>query len=140
MEITFGKKDLAAVARKVTQASKDRVVAFYGAMGSGKTTLIKAILAELGAADAGNSPTFGIVNEYHDRSGELLAFHFDFYRLHDEEEALDLGVEEYFERNCWVFIEWPDKIQQLLPGSYTKITLETLHSGRRKLSVEHIPG
>ena len=83
-------------------------------MGAGKTTLIKAILKEMGAIDSGSSPTFGIVNEYHNKDGELLAYHFDFYRLNDETEAYDMGLEDYLSQDCYIFIEWPEKIPSLI--------------------------
>jgi tRNA threonylcarbamoyladenosine biosynthesis protein TsaE len=139
MEITFGQQELAQIARKVIEAANPRVLAFYGAMGTGKTTIIKAILTELGADDAGNSPTFGIVNEYHDTSGQLLAFHFDIYRLNNSVEALDLGFEEYLDKHCWIFMEWPEKIQDLLPESYARIRIEALGSGMRRLTLENLP-
>ena len=100
-------------------------------MGVGKTTIIKAIIKELGAVDSGNSPTFGLVNEYHKANGELVAYHFDFYRIEKEEEALDMGIEEYFNADAYVFIEWPEKIPNLLPENHQKIHLHLIDENIR---------
>lgn len=107
---------------------------FYGEMGAGKTTLIKAIMKELGVAGDTSSPTFGIVNEYQDNENKTLAYHFDFYRLEDEMEALDIGVEDYFYANKWVFIEWPEKISSFLPEDATNIKLEVISPTDRRIS------
>ena len=95
-------------------------------MGVGKTTLIKSLIKQLGAVDSGNSPSYGLVNEYHNANGKLVAYHFDFYRIESEEEALDMGIEEYFNSNAYIFIEWPEKIAKLLPAEKSsKITPST---------------
>lgn len=102
-------------------------------MGAGKTTLIKSLLEELGAVDKGHSPTFGLVNEYHNSEGELLAYHFDFYRINNEEEVFDMGLEEYFEADVWIFIEWPEKISNLLPPDHQKIQLQFVDEKTRSI-------
>ena len=117
----------------------NRLLCFYGDLGAGKTTLIKSLLAKLGASDQGSSPTFGLVSEYHDRGGHLLAYHLDCYRLGDEEEALDFGIEEYLEADCWVFVEWPDKIDSLLPTERTEIHLKQEGFNRRELCLKQLP-
>ena len=134
MEQTFKLEDLQTVARRIIQNVPSKIIAFHGDMGVGKTTLIKALLKELGAADSGSSPTFGIVNEYHDRKGLLLAYHFDFYRLEDESEAYDLGFEEYLAQDCWVFIEWTEKVETLLPEQTTPLHLSLSDGECRRLS------
>jgi tRNA threonylcarbamoyladenosine biosynthesis protein TsaE len=91
-----------------------KVIAFSGEMGAGKTTFIKALCAELGIGDIASSPTYSLVNEYHSASGEKV-YHFDFYRLNNETEALDMGCDEYFYSGSYCFIEWPEKIASLLP-------------------------
>jgi len=112
---------------------------FYGDLGAGKTTLIKSLVQKLGGVDAGNSPTFGLVSEYHDKAGNLLAYHLDCYRLETEEEALDFGIEEYLEADCWVFVEWPDKIASLLPGRRTDMYLTHEGFDKRQLILKHLP-
>ena len=99
-----------------------RTFAFYGPMGSGKTTLIKAICGELGATDVVTSPTFALVNEYPTTQGELL-YHLDLYRIQSISELYDLGYEEYFYDNRYIFIEWADKAEALLPNDTVKFTL-----------------
>jgi len=117
------------------QDQKSRFYCFYGALGAGKTTLIKAIIADLGAVDAGSSPTFGLVHKYYDVAGNLLAYHLDCYRLEGEEEALDLGIEEILDADCYIFIEWPQRIAGLLPPNRTDVYLEVEGGNRRKLSL-----
>lgn len=133
MELTFKLQELDMVAKKILDNSPSKILAFYGDMGAGKTTLIKALLRVLGARDSGSSPTFGIVNEYHDANEQLLAFHFDFYRLNDETEALDFGLEEYLAQDAYVFLEWPEKVASLLPGDMAKVHIEILGPGSRRL-------
>ena len=126
MELIYKEEDLELVAKKVLKELKSNVVLFYAPMGAGKTTLIKALVKQLGGTDSGSSPTFGIVNEYHDKQGKQLAYHFDFYRLNDEMEALDLGLEDYLSQPGFVFIEWPEKIPTLISSDYQKLKIEIL--------------
>lgn len=115
---------LPAVAKQLLQSfDGEKIVAFYGAMGAGKTTLIKALCEELGVKDTVSSPTFSIVNEYHTRKGEKV-YHFDFYRIKSVDEAYDMGYEEYFYSKAYCFIEWPEKIGELMPLTYEKVTIE----------------
>jgi tRNA threonylcarbamoyladenosine biosynthesis protein TsaE len=111
-----------------------RIFAFYGPVGSGKTTLIKAICRELGAVDVVTSPTFALVNEYSTRSGEML-YHLDLYRINSIEELFDLGYEEYFYSNNIIFIEWPEKAEVLLPESTIKVTLEEISANARLVRI-----
>ena len=97
--------------------------AFYGSMGSGKTTFIKAVCRKLGATDAVTSPTFALVNEYRTSEGEVI-YHFDLYRINTIDELYDLGYEEYFFGDAGVFIEWAEKAESLLPGDCIKVTME----------------
>ncbi|MEP3570840.1 MAG: tRNA (adenosine(37)-N6)-threonylcarbamoyltransferase complex ATPase subunit type 1 TsaE, partial [Flavobacteriaceae bacterium] len=108
MKRIFQLKDLKTVSKSIIKAVPSRTLCFYGEMGAGKTTLIKELVKELGGIDHANSPTFGLVNEYHDNNNKLLAYHFDFYRIKNEVEALDLGLEDYFNSQAWIFIEWPE--------------------------------
>ena len=133
MEIEFHRTQIGKVAKSILAKSQYRTLLFYAAMGAGKTTLIKAMMMELGASDAGNSPTFGIVNEYHDGQGQLLAYHFDFYRLEDEAEALDLGLEDYLSRDVWTFIEWPEKVPSFLPEDSTTVQIDIIDEETRQV-------
>ena len=106
--------DLDAIAKELLEFIGDhRVLCFYGDLGAGKTTFIKAICRQLGVTDEVQSPTFSIVNEYETKDGEPI-YHFDFYRLKTEEEAYDLGYEQYLYSNYFCFIEWPEKVEDLL--------------------------
>jgi tRNA threonylcarbamoyladenosine biosynthesis protein TsaE len=98
----------------------NKVIAFYGAMGSGKTTFIKAICQAIGVSENVSSPTFALINEYRDDKAEPV-FHFDFYRIKDEKEAADIGVDEYFYSGHYCFIEWPEKVLNLLPEDCVKV-------------------
>lgn len=99
-----------------------KIFAFYGEMGSGKTTFIKAICETLGVSDTISSPTFSIVNEYRSAKGEKI-FHFDFYRIKSLNEAYDMGYEDYFYSGAYCFIEWPEKIAELLPEEHVKVVI-----------------
>src|SRR3984885_8559953 len=105
-------------------------------MGAGKTTLIKALCESLGTAEPVTSPTFSIVNEYEGAGNKI--FHFDFYRLKNETEALDMGYEEYFYSGAYCFIEWPEKIPNLLPEHYISIRIEVTDENSRQITVERI--
>jgi len=119
-------------ARRLIAASKgNKVWLFSGEMGAGKTTLIKAIGKELGVKGSMSSPTFSIINEYHTANEPL--FHFDFYRLKNEQEAYDIGVNEYFESGNYCFIEWPEKLETLIPESHFKISLQIQDSATRTI-------
>ncbi len=122
--LTIGNlSQLPAVAKQLLKSfDEKKIIAFYGAMGAGKTTLIKAICVELGVTDTISSPTYSIVNEYRTSNGEKI-YHFDFYRIKSVEEAYDMGYEEYFYSNAYCFIEWPEKIEELMPLVYEKVTI-----------------
>ena len=105
----------------------------YGKMGAGKTTFTKAVCECLGVEDVINSPTFAIVNEYRSDSGELI-YHFDFYRIKKLEEVYDMGYEDYFYSGALCFIEWPELVEELLPGNTVKVTIEENEDGSRTVS------
>ena len=108
----------------ITAMNDNTVFAFYGEMGAGKTTFVKAVCEELGVTDVITSPTFSIVNEYRsDKTGELI-YHFDFYRIDDIEEVYDMGYEDYFYSGAVCFIEWPELVEDLLPEDVIKIKIE----------------
>ena len=115
--------ELPSAAKQLLQScSGKKIFAFYGEMGSGKTTFIKALCEALGVGDRISSPTFSIVNEYSSAKGEKI-FHFDFYRIKSLNEAYDMGYEDYFYSNAYCFIEWPEKIEELLPPDYVKVNI-----------------
>jgi len=124
MKKNYELTDLSQIANWVIENVTSHIILFYGGMGSGKTTLIKEISKQLGVQDVTSSPTFSLVNEYQSENSDLL-YHFDFYRINDEEEAYDMGIEEYFDSDAWCFVEWPDKVQNLLPleSSVIKLTI-----------------
>jgi tRNA threonylcarbamoyladenosine biosynthesis protein TsaE len=128
--------DLPGAASSILKyAGTNRILLFYGDMGAGKTTLIKALCEQLGIIDAVTSPTFSIVNEYAGAAGP--AFHFDFYRLNNQTEALDMGCEEYFYSGNYCFIEWPEKIAGLIPDQYTSISIAGIDEELRQITVEN---
>ena len=136
MEFIYKEIELQKIASKVVKNAKSKIIAFYAPMGAGKTTLIKALVKELGGMDNVSSPTFGLVNEYEDNNGETLAYHFDFYRLEDESEAMDMGLEDYLNTDNWVFMEWPEKIPNLVPENAQIIQIEILDENTRKLKLK----
>ena len=107
----------------IREMGDNTVFAFYGKMGAGKTTFIKAVCECLGVEDVINSPTFAIVNEYRSETGELI-YHFDFYRIKKLEEVYDMGYEDYFYSGALCFIEWPELIEEVLPGNAVKVEIE----------------
>ena len=120
----------------LTTFKEERFFSFFGKMGVGKTTLIKEICAVLGVEDEVCSPTFAIVNEYATAFDEPV-YHFDFYRLKSVAEAYDIGYEEYFYSGCYCFTEWTEKVEELLPDRYVRVTL-TEENERRTLTAELI--
>ena len=114
--------------------SGKKVFAFYGAMGAGKTTFIKALCKVLNVNDNVNSPTFSLVNEYHTIKNDTI-FHFDFYRINSLSEAYDMGYEDYFYSGNYCFIEWPEKIEELLPDDSVKVKMETGKENERIITV-----
>ncbi len=133
MKRTFTLQELPEIAGMVLTNSPSKTLLFYGEMGVGKTTLIKELAKKLGVQDTISSPTFSIVNEYALNEDKL--YHFDFYRLEDEEEALDIGIEDYFDSGHWNFVEWPEKVESLLPEVTTMIELTKNKNGSRTLNI-----
>ncbi|WP_411767479.1 tRNA (adenosine(37)-N6)-threonylcarbamoyltransferase complex ATPase subunit type 1 TsaE [Winogradskyella sp. A3E31] len=131
--LTYRLNDIDTVAEFILKGLKSKIVLFYGDMGSGKTTLIKALLKEMGSKDVVSSPTFSIVNEYDIENDKV--FHFDFYRIESLDEAYDFGIEDYLDSNHWLFIEWPDRIKDLLPNDADTIEITTNTDNTRSLKL-----
>nr|WP_314838801.1 tRNA (adenosine(37)-N6)-threonylcarbamoyltransferase complex ATPase subunit type 1 TsaE [uncultured Flavobacterium sp.] len=134
MDILFSIDQLEEVAQQIIAQNPNKVILFHGEMGVGKTTLIKQLCTSLGVQGATSSPTFSLVNEY-EASQNQLVYHFDFYRVNKEEEALDMGVDEYLYSGHWCFIEWAEKIENLIPETHSAIHIVALADGTRKLTL-----
>ena len=135
MEIDYSEDELTHIAQQILNFKPEKIVLFNGPMGAGKTTLIKELCKILHVTNSTSSPTFSIVNEYSTSNNEKI-FHFDMYRLKSEEEALDMGIDDYLYSNNWCFIEWSEKISNLIPNSHSIATLSLLKDGRRKLVLQ----
>ncbi len=134
MEITYNLNELSDVATSILKNTKSKTLLFYATMGTGKTTLIKELAHQLGCKIS-SSPTFSLVNEYETNENDIL-YHFDFYRVEDENEAYDIGIEEYLYNNKWAFIEWPENIENLLPLDAQVITIKTNDNNSRTLNLK----
>lgn len=135
---TFSLGDIDRVAKEILgflERGPSKVVALNGQMGAGKTTLVSAFVRALGCIDTPGSPTFSIINQYADANGNPI-YHMDWYRLKDEEEAIQAGVEDPLFEGAWCFVEWPEKALGLLPEDYRKAIIETLGPDRRRLTIE----
>lgn len=119
----------------IAQMGESRIFAFYGTMGAGKTTFVKALCKAMGVTDTVNSPTFAIVNEYDTPSGRPI-YHFDFYRIKRLAEVYDMGYEDYFYGRGLCFIEWPELIEELLPEDTVRVNIEELADGSRIVEIE----
>ncbi|WP_158837420.1 tRNA (adenosine(37)-N6)-threonylcarbamoyltransferase complex ATPase subunit type 1 TsaE [Polaribacter sp. L3A8] len=135
MNKNYSLENLSEVAAELIASVENKTLLFYGQMGVGKTTLIKEICKQLNVLDTISSPTFSLVNEYQTSKNESV-FHFDFYRIEDEEEALDMGIEEYFDNNDWCLIEWPENIENLLPLDAIQIHLSILNDHQRNIQLK----
>lgn len=136
MTKNYSLEELPQIAQEVIKNAKHKVLLFFGEMGVGKTTLIKEIVKQLGVNDNVSSPTFSLVNEYLSENGESV-FHFDFYRIDDENEALDMGIEEYFYSNNWCLVEWPNKIENLLPLESVTVTITANSNQQRTITLKN---
>jgi tRNA threonylcarbamoyladenosine biosynthesis protein TsaE len=134
MEFIFSLNEIENIARQVVAENPKKVILFHGEMGAGKTTFIKQLAKELGVTEATSSPTFSLVNEYQTTNNQIV-YHFDFYRLKHETEALDMGVDEYLYSGNWCFIEWAEQIPNLIPQAHSIISIKELPDGRRSLEL-----
>jgi tRNA threonylcarbamoyladenosine biosynthesis protein TsaE len=128
--------DLPNIAQQIIQYAGDtKIWLFEGPMGAGKTTLIQVIVKQLGVTQSTSSPTYSLVNEYLSTDNKTI-YHFDFYRLKTEIEAMDYGIEEYFDSQNLCLCEWPSKIPSLLPNQYLMLNLKVLDSGSRSIEIQ----
>lgn len=127
-------EELCAVAKMILEKYNSKIFLFYGKMGVGKTSFIKKFCKELGVTDVVSSPTFSIVNHYINVNDEII-YHFDFYRTEKKEEVFDIGYEEYLFSSSYCFIEWPEKIEDLLPTNYLKINMK-LDDNKRIINIQ----
>ena len=134
MNKNFLLSEVSIIAKEIIKNSTSKIILFHGDMGVGKTTLIKEICKTLGTEDLISSPTFSIVNEYITSNDETI-FHFDFYRIDNEEEAYNIGVEDYFDSNHWCLIEWPSVVENLLPLDNVNVYLTVLEDGQRNIQI-----
>ena len=129
------KRHLSAAAKKfLKHTGENKIFAFYGSMGAGKTTIIKAICKALGAIDIVSSPTFTLVNEYRTSKGETL-YHIDFYRIKKQEEVFDFGIEEYLSGDSYCFMEWPELIEEILPPGTVSVRITVDDDEQRTLMI-----
>lgn len=132
MTRAYSEAELLPVAQELLAFCKNRVIRLDGEMGTGKTTLIKALCLTLGVEETISSPTFSLVNHY--RSATNSIYHFDFYRIEHPNEVADIGIEEYFESGAYCFLEWADKIKPHLPLAYDHFVIELLPNTQRRIS------
>ncbi len=132
MIIEYSLEDLPDVAKQIINGVASKILLFDASMGVGKTTLIKEICKQLGVTDVISSPTYSLVNEYENSTESI--YHFDFYRIDNEEEAHDIGFEEYLDTDAWILIEWPEKVPNLLPEDTITLKIELLDNGKRVLT------
>jgi tRNA threonylcarbamoyladenosine biosynthesis protein TsaE len=141
MELIYSLSELNKTAKKLVdffyENDEYKTIIFYGKMGSGKTTLIKEICKIMNSQDIVTSPSFAIINEYKTLAGSFL-YHFDFYRLKNLQEAIDIGTEDYFYSGNYCFVEWPDIITPLLPEHTLKIQIEQINAEKRNLKIEKL--
>lgn len=133
MEFKYSLSEIDKAIEFILKNTSSKTILFYGEMGAGKTTLIKKLVEKLNIEDRVSSPTFSLVNEY--KSETETIFHFDFYRIEDEDEAYDIGFDDYLDQPGWKFIEWPQKIKNLLPENHQKLQLEKIDSEHRVLKL-----
>ncbi|RRA96948.1 tRNA (adenosine(37)-N6)-threonylcarbamoyltransferase complex ATPase subunit type 1 TsaE [Paenimyroides viscosum] len=134
MTVTYSIGELNNIAQQLIKNSTYKTWLFYAPMGAGKTTLIKALAKELGVSEMASSPTFSIVNEYLGTKDKV--YHFDLYRLKNEAEAYDMGLDEYFDENAWCFVEWPEMATSILPEKVHKLTITIIDENTRELNFD----
>ena len=135
MQQIYTLKELPKIAKKIIETVNGKILLFNGEMGAGKTTLIKEIVKQLGVEEVASSPTFSLVNEYQTDNKETI-YHFDFYRINSEEEAFDIGIEDYLYSDAWCFIEWGNKVENLLPLEIININISVNNDNQRTIQID----
>lgn len=135
MKLEYYLQDIEKIAQQIIDSNPQKVILFNGEIGAGKTTLIKTLCKTLGVQDATSSPTFSLVNEYEIPNNQFV-YHFDVYRLKTQSEALDMGIDEYLYSGNWCFIEWAEKIPDLIPDAHSVITISVLEDEKRILTLD----
>ncbi|TGD59616.1 tRNA (adenosine(37)-N6)-threonylcarbamoyltransferase complex ATPase subunit type 1 TsaE [Flavobacterium humi] len=135
MKIEFNLDQISETAEKILAQNPEKVILFHGQMGAGKTTFIKSLCEKLGIEDPISSPTFSLVNEYQTTTNQVV-YHFDMYRLKNQTEALDMGIDEYLYSGNWCFIEWAENIPDLIPEKHSIITISVLNDGKRLIELQ----
>ncbi len=133
IEFTYHLKDIDAIASSVLEHLESKTLVFNGTMGAGKTTFINALLKAMQSDDVATSPTFSIVNEYTIPNDKI--YHFDFYRIESLDEAYNFGIEDYLSSNHWLFMEWPERIEELLPEDAQTIIITDIKDNKRSLKL-----
>lgn len=133
IEFTYNLENIDTIAEQLLEHLDSKIVLFNGNMGTGKTTLVNALLKAMQSTDIATSPTFSIVNEY--QLPEDKVYHFDFYRIESIEEAYNFGIEDYLSSDHWIFMEWPERISELLPENAQTITITELEDSQRSLKL-----
>lgn len=135
MELAYSVTEISQIAKMICEHTTSKILLFEGQMGAGKTTLIKHIVSELGVSGTTSSPTFSLVNEYQTIDNQII-YHFDLYRLKNQSEALDMGIEDYLFSGNYCFIEWPELIKELLPEEHSVLSITPLADGRRMIKIQ----
>jgi tRNA threonylcarbamoyladenosine biosynthesis protein TsaE len=137
-QFTYELEEIEKAAKVVIEAAgNEKLWVFQGEMGAGKTTLIKALSKAYSITDQVSSPTFGIVNHYENQGGDIF-YHFDFYRMNDPTEALDIGIEEYFYSGNYCWLEWAEKIAAFLPEKFLLVRIKNDSDTKRTLNLQHV--
>lgn len=135
MHQNYTLNQLSEIAKRIIETANGKILLFNGKMGAGKTTLIKEVVKQLGVEEVTSSPTFSLVNEYQTDKGETI-YHFDFYRINSEEEVYDIGIEDYFYSDAWCFIEWGNKVENLLPLELININITIIDDNQRTIQID----
>ncbi len=134
--MTYDLNNLNEVAQSLIENQKNNTYLFFGEMGVGKTTLIKAVVKQLGTEDHVSSPTYALVNEY--QTKDKPVYHFDFYRIKDIEEVYDIGFEDYLAQDAYILIEWPELIKDLWPEHFVRVDLSFSEQGKRQVKISDV--